>query len=457
MMRTRHTLLYLLVLALLAGYFFYFEVFRRREKEQEEVTAKRVFQVQAAAVQALEISTPGKPPLRLDRDGRWRITEPRAAEADETAVNSYLNTLQSLESARQVEGNPSELAPYGLADPSLRVRFKVGEEWRELLAGDKNPVGDGHYAMTAERPAVFLIAVGNWGLLNKGFDDLRRRQLLVFDPASVLSVGVSWASGEGFVVAREAGDTWKAPGNPEMSIKGSKVGHLLDQVHWLRALTFMADDASRLGDYGLAPPQAVVSLRLNEGREIQLLLGKLDEAAKRVAAHSSELPGVVGVEANILESIPRGLDGLEERSLVGFKPEQVRQVVWRLPHGEGHVVQTDGASWAWSGGGSAPQALKNPWRVRALLWELESAEHDGKREPTPAPPPGELYGYVGFWDHERQLASLVWERPVQGDPPELTVWRTVGGEEAPQAYLVKTTVIDKIAGKLGEISGDRQP
>jgi len=87
-------------------------------------------------------------------------------------------------------------APYGLSEPSLKVRFRSRDTWMELLVGDKNPVGDGYFVKKADSPELFLIAVDEGRVLNRGVNDLRRKQLFAFEPENVVGMRLAWQDGK---------------------------------------------------------------------------------------------------------------------------------------------------------------------------------------------------------------------------------------------------------------------
>ncbi len=141
------------------------------------------------------------------------------------------------------EATDDNLREFGLQEPALVLRFKIGDTWRELIVGDLNPVGDAHYAKTGDSNAVFLMARGNWSIFDKQANELRRRQLFSFDPRSVTALDINWQGGEHILVTKDAAGTWKSPDHADKVIKKSKVDRVLDQVHWLRAVDFLAENS----------------------------------------------------------------------------------------------------------------------------------------------------------------------------------------------------------------------
>jgi hypothetical protein len=453
-MKARHSFIYLLLLGAIAGYFYYFEVIKPQQKKEAERVAKKLFHFAVDQVDGLEILPRGGKAVRLNKDTRWHITEPITSDVDEAALNGVVSTLESLQPERQVVESSEDLKAFGLQDPALAVRFKVGEGWRELLVGDKNPVGDAYFAKTAERPAVFLLAQGNWTVLSKSANDLRRRQLLAFEPLTVTGLEVTWRDGSRLVVYKDSGGVWKSPDQPEMVIKKSKVDNVLDQIQWLRARDFLTDEVTGLAEHGLAPAEVTVKLHLKDNREEILQLGKQDTAKKRVVALSSELSAVVQVDDSLLQELPKQLRGLEDRSLLDIHTAQVKQVIWSLGQNQGHAVQTGDNQWSLKADSGKGEALKEPWRIRSLLWELGEAAYERRLQDNPAFP-RQPQGTLEFWDAKEKLGSLAWEKPPQEDAPLTSLWKATGSDQKIQALQVKTELIRKLEDKVKDLA--REP
>jgi hypothetical protein len=421
-MKWRSSLVYLLVLLLVGGYYYYFEVVQKTQKEAAAREAKKVFQFQTEQVAGLTIKPKDKEAVQLKKEEPWQIVEPIKTDADKSSVDDVLGALSRLESEREVAAAPDDLKPFGLHEPSLVVSFQTGEQKLELLVGDKNPVGDGSYAKTSDGTKVFLIAEGNRSALNKGLNELRRRQLFSFQLADVVAVRVAWREGSAISIERAADEKeWKVPGDPEIKIKQSKMDNVIEQIHWLRAQNFLENESKNLPAYGLEPPFATVTLRLKSGENAELHLAKKEQDEKQIAASSSQLPAVVQVAASILDDLPKELSVLQDRSLLGFKPDGIKEIKWSLGDSQGHAVQIDESRWGLKAGAGQPEAIQDSWRVRSFLWDLGDAEYQKKLAPAP-PLTSQPYCRIELRNAEKSLLTLSWEKPPQEGRSPVPVW-----------------------------------
>jgi hypothetical protein len=446
-MKWRQSVIYLILLVLVGAYFYYFEVVKKEEKEAAEKEAKKVFQLKTDDIHALDVQSKDKKPVQLKREGDWKIVAPFDADTDGAAVKNLLSSLSNLESQREVMASAEDLEPFGLQEPPFKLRFQAGEQWSDLLVGDKNPVGGGYYAKVGDKPKVFLISESSWGGLNKGLDELRRSALFSFQPDDVSAIKLTWRDGATVSLKKsESGDGWNAPDRPDVKIKDSKAKNVLEQIQWLKAQKFVEDRADNLDVHGLGSPLVTVEFTLKNEGKVELKVAKKGEDGKEVVALSSDLSAVVGVAGDFLDDLPKSLQALEDRSLLSLKKEEVKEVRWQVGEERGSVVQTAKDKWSLKKGDGEPKPLNDSWRVSSLLWDLDEAEYDKKAEPVLSVPENP-HGRLEFRDGEKMLQTLIWNETSGNDEESLNLWIQTG-EAPPEAVLVGAEVVEKLEQDL---------
>lgn len=429
-MTWRRALLYFVVLALVGGYFYTFEIVQKEKKETAEREAKRLFQVKSDSIQAVELTQKGQPPVLLEKKENWLILQPLTTDVEKSSVDSLLSSLANLSSETKVGEAVQDLKPFGLDAPGLKVRFLASGQWHELAVGDKNPVSRGYYARV-DTGSVTLINESNWSLLNKGLNELRRRTLFTFRGDQAQKVSIAWEGGASIQVQRnpESEGAWKSPEQPALKIKTSKVENVLQQIQFLRAQGFVDEPSGQpdLSKAGLQPPKVVVKIGLDGDRTVELKLAQppADEKEKTVNAMSSELAGVVQVDAGIFKDIPTDLAALEDRSLVSVRSSEVKQVQWRLGDSTGSLTNIEANKWRLKIGDGEVQEPKESWRVNSFLWELQQAEFTKRIDPVP-PKPEKPYGQVEINAGDKKV-SLTWERSASAAEEPIQVWVETGG------------------------------
>ena len=145
-------------------------------------SSPRILTVPPAEVTGLSIrkKSGDRVMLAQNNTGQWQITAPKTFSADQDAVSSVLSALSSLNSDRLVEDKATNLDQYGLAQPSIEVEIKRGDnKSQDLRIGDDTPTGNGAYAAVAGDPRVFIIASYNKNAfvkLNKNTSTFRKRR-----------------------------------------------------------------------------------------------------------------------------------------------------------------------------------------------------------------------------------------------------------------------------------------
>jgi hypothetical protein len=97
--------------------------------------------------------------VAISQSDVWKVEGVPETGVDADAIAQLLSTIETARELRTFDSDPLELAQYGLAAPSLIIGIqRRGEgEFRNLLLGDKNPVGDAVYAKWAQAPQVFIL------------------------------------------------------------------------------------------------------------------------------------------------------------------------------------------------------------------------------------------------------------------------------------------------------------
>jgi len=368
-MKTRTALIYLAVLVVLAGYFYYFEVVRRNALTEEKEGALRLFQVEKAKITSLQLDQGEGKPITLNKEGQWQIIEPIDSPADEFAVGSLLTSLESLKMEREVEAEAQDLQPYGLGNPRLHLSFLANGTRHHLRVGNKAVVADQYYASGDQANRVVLIAASREQGLNKNIFDLRSKEFFSLKSDEIDRVEIERAEVK-LALAKVTKDNWQVSAFPEVSIKNSKVESLISRLIWLRAKRFLDNEKGDLAQLGFKPPRIRISLASKEKSQT-LLLGN-SKKEEGIYAKGGELPGVALVDEKLLEQLPVNLNDLEDRTLLAFDLDQIKAVGLKLNDHRGRL-ERQGKEWKW-GAGDSRQHPEN-WQVNSLLWKMQELEY----------------------------------------------------------------------------------
>lgn len=263
-----------LVAAALFSYIWFVERKKepKREGEREKVT---LLAVDKAKAKEIALASPVGETIRLVKDDSgWRVTEPFAAPADTSAVDSMLTSLEKLEADEVVVEQAADVAQYGLDSPSRTVTAVVEGAPAPLVVefGAKSPDGSSVYARNAGSTRIFLVPTWVEGTFDKKPFDLRDRDLLHVKRDDVRSFEVTGPEGS-FALARTDAGEW-AFTKPVATRAGRwSVDGLLGSVESLRMEQVAAEAATDVKAFGLDRPARTVSLVMKDGSTRTLEIG----------------------------------------------------------------------------------------------------------------------------------------------------------------------------------------
>ncbi len=207
------------------------------------------------------------------KDGQWVIEQPGHYPADGPTVRSFLSTLRSMRATDFPDDQPTNLSPYGLDQPRLRVVLFLGKDQAEkhVLLGAENPEKKNEiYVQTSGLPTIYSVSDWVWRDLNKNLTDFRDKLVLAYDTDQVRVVEVSRGDGTSFRLVAKDKDQWAVEGT-EGKPATSTIRQWLQDIHDLRGYEIAADEPGDLAAFGLDKPMLSVRLVGAEQQEIGLI------------------------------------------------------------------------------------------------------------------------------------------------------------------------------------------
>lgn len=195
-------------------------------------------------------------------EGKWRITAPILAPADDSAVSDILFALERLAVTEFVEERaiPASLPGRGLAPPGTRV-FLAGEEWKdekELAFG--NEESGSLFALHPSTGALVRVPDGIHARLQSGVADLRRKQILPFSRFDVSRMRITGVGPGPLELERRDDRDWKRISPSPGVIADESMDLLLRNLNDLKAGSFVDRPGRTISRYGLEPPAARIEL-----------------------------------------------------------------------------------------------------------------------------------------------------------------------------------------------------
>ena len=229
-------------------------------------------------------------------DNTWKLVDPASADAEQTELEDFLNSISRLRADELVADKPADLKAFGLDKPEIRWRAYSGEkEIMHLLVGKREPGKTGDdgrsYAKLAGSDMVFLLSPT---VTTKALAEYRSRSFWPSLDASQIE-RLSYTQGGTNFVLDKADNEWRLFGKPGIKVKAETVRDTLDALAGLKATKYVTDKGADTKLYGLEPPQVILEIQTSSGKRV-LHIGRPEGESKRFYARvGDQNDGVVFV------------------------------------------------------------------------------------------------------------------------------------------------------------------
>lgn len=360
-MNQRNSLLMLVVLLILGGYIYFVEF----PREQKEAEGKKLIVVDKDAIAEIALTYPDRAiTLKKTKGGRWRMTQPVEADADESTVDNLITAVVDAEVKRTLDEAPQDLTVYGLNAPVMKLKLTLqdGKSLPLVSLGKDTPVGFSVYAQKEGEQKILLVPQTLRTGLTKEVKDLRDRTIVTFTDEEVKKVEIRTAGNE--VVLHKADGEWRLEKPLSGKADDAEVRTFLANLRSIRAQDFLEDPLLEAKDLGLAPPQLAVTLTLGEdSTQKTILLGneKSDEKGgkNRYLKRGDVEKPLFLVGDWVLRDISKTATDFRDKTVAQFSRDQVAKVEVKRQDGETFTL-TRGTGDKWAIDKTAEGTLREP-------------------------------------------------------------------------------------------------
>lgn len=373
-MRWQTTAVLALLLAVLGGFYYLYEVRWGPAREEAAARKGRVFTADTKDVTGVTLKRPADA-VQLAREGEeWRMLEPVKAPASRPTVDEVLANVLTAKIDREIDPDPKSPADFGLDKPAadLTLTLKDGKTLG-LELGAKNPTGVWVYARERGKPAVFVLGESVLRDATRPAADFRDRTILAFDAKDVS--GFELVLPDETITVEGAPNAWRITRPVALRADNDTVREFLDRLTAQKVKEFVAEAPASRDAYGLERP---VRITIHTGRDKErasrtLLLGKVDEAKKGVYAMRGGESSVLLLPDEVAKQLPRNVGVLRNKTLVEVDRDKVTKL--EIESAKGTVTVTrDGGQWKIT----APKALPaDQVEVGAVLTKLGDLRAQG--------------------------------------------------------------------------------
>ena len=459
MMRYKGTIILLILVILLGLYLSLIELPSQKAKQQEEERAQTLLQFEPHDAIAISLTYPNRQTdreilLEKETEEKWQIVKPIMAQADQNEVETLISSLKSMKMERVVEDKAQDLKIYGLEDPEVRVSLKLKDHEEHLLLGDQAPVGSTVYAKKGGEDSVRLIGQYYKTGLMKTLTDLRKKEVLDFDPQHVIKMSLEYP-GKAFVLSRENGQWWiKNPG--AYKADEDEVSEVLNYLRRLKAKAFVDEGQSEIIKT-FEKPQFKLEME-NENTSTAILSiyqfqGQSKDQQKVYAVTNRQYP-IYLIEPQVITDLNQDLFTLRDKHLLTFDQAKVQAIEIRKSSEEPLTLRREGENWNYEGQPLEETQRKKISDLLEYLLELK-AEKILDESPKSLKPYGLLSPSIQislFDSLQDKLAEI-----VIGDKKDDLVYAR--NESAETIYLIRDEMIQDLRDKsdLQEKTAQKPP
>jgi len=283
---------------------------------------EKVFTVESGQVNELRLTSAGQSSTLVKKDAGWQLTEPEAADADATEASSLATNIASMEQTRVVDENAADLAPYGLAEPRIKIAFKAeGDKSGEVHLGDKTPTQGDVYAVKPGTKRVFLVSSYLETTFDKKPFDLRDKRVVKFERDKVDALVVT--RGKDTVRLKREGSDWKV----EQPIAGrgdySAIEGLLTRLSTAGMSEIVDSTATDVKKYGLDQPSMTISIGSGSSQAV-LEIGAV--GGEKPYARDRSRPLVFTLDTTLAEDLKKPFDQYHKKDLFESRPFSMDKV-----------------------------------------------------------------------------------------------------------------------------------
>lgn len=373
-MRWQTTAALAVVLAILGGFYYVYEIRWGPGREEAAARKGRVFSADTKDVTAVELRRPSDS-VRLQRDGEnWQLLEPVKARGSRSTVDELLANVMTAKIDREIDPNPKSPADFGLDKPAADVTLTLKDgKTLGLQLGAKNPTGVWVYARERDRPAVFALGESVLRDATRPVADFRDRTILAFDTKDVS--GFEVVLPDETLAVEGAPSAWRITRPVALQADSDTVTEFLDKLTGPKVKEFVAEAPAARAAYGLERP---VRVTIHTGRDKDrvsrtLLLGKVDAAKKGVYAMRAGESSVLLLPEEVWNQVPKNVGVLRNKSVVEVDRDKIVRLDIEGPKGTVTVAR-ENDQWKIV----APQALAaDQVEVGALLTKLHDLRAQG--------------------------------------------------------------------------------
>lgn len=356
----------LLILALVAGWYYFYEIRGERYRAEQAVEAKRVFPgLDPSDITGFEFvrtasGDPQEEPFGTDSESGamsfqfsktdliWRIAYPVHTDADTAKIDDLVDRIAHISCDRSI--TPVEdRSVYGLANPAFRLILTTkgpGKTELSFLLGNENPTGQFFYGSKDAGSDICLVSNAIKEDLTKDLFYFRDKRILHFDAADVRRMEINTEKLPHLTVERKQ-DEWILGGETPQPGDTGRISDLLYALRDQQISRVISETCENPDQYGLDRPRAQIRLFLSPSDASHVLhIGRsTDDSGKFFFAIRENNPHVFAVSRDLIEKLPADPFDFRSKDICSFERNSVQRLSIVNSNGKYDLVRDGESEW----------------------------------------------------------------------------------------------------------------
>ncbi len=380
----RKAIIFIAVLVCAGFAYWYFEVKRGREKEEERQKEALLFESTETTVEKLVIKGEDRPEIVMERVAKgedaeegtvseWVITSPIETRGDGHAAEAIISVIKEGKREEVVWESLEQEKEYGLEEPRQHLRFyyEGDSSTYGIDFGIENLDKKKVFAKVAGMDKIFSVPVEFRAAVIKSLFDVRDKTLAHFKSEDVEKVSYLSASGA-FMLARE-GEEWYLL--PER-VKASKIRVELytGTFTYGNFVEVEEEKGENLEKYGLDKPRMIVNLRMKDESNYMFIVGNSVKAGDTEYFYATRSTDglVFQVKPDVVNGLAKSAFELKDRRIFEFEDAEVSAITLKGKDLSFPLIREDD-EWKFQDTG---EKIEREYMVDSILRGIKNSEYE---------------------------------------------------------------------------------
>lgn len=358
-MKLKNTLILFLIMAVLGGYVYFYEIKGGEEREQIEKLEEQLFNFEKDSVKAIEIRSIFNQFYFSKSDDGWKIEKPVETGGDKNTIDGLVNTLKNLKKVREFPVKLDDYKDYGLVGRSYLAILIFNDGTRDSVRlGDQTPVGSNVFAAKGDT-FVYTVQQNAKTTVSKKLFDWRDKSITKVKQADVREIKLKNKHGK-FHLVKEGSD-WNVESPKKLKGETNEITSILRKLENGKAKSVVSESMENTRKYRLNRPEIEVDLYIGESKAHKNI--KFSSLEKNISnVKDDSRPQVFSVDSLFLKDLNKSLFDLRIKKIHSFNKDEIDKAIVFQGDSTITMLKDTSDNWVFSTG----ENLKT-WKMNSLI------------------------------------------------------------------------------------------